>query len=115
MTDLTSISNDDWDVLTALRGPDDQSLQIVKYFTTAVIRSVVGIPTGTWRCDITPLDAAAFGLDTPALRGRLLTEWRRCTTHFQDHIHRAFNVLAAREDAAVNIYWKRLQDALAAR
>ena len=72
-----------WDVLSALRGPDfNENAQIIKRFTTSVIREKVGLEP-----DMLPAEVRPDSVDGPAVRSEVPYG------HFYRHAYDAFHAL----------------------
>lgn len=75
-------SRDLWNVLTALRGPDNE-LQNIKESTTAVIRHKIGLSRNSLGIDVFPDCEGAMN------NRNTMTKY----THFRIHVEQAFRVL----------------------
>jgi hypothetical protein len=82
-----------WDVLTALRGPDDYKLDYAKEATTAVIRSTAFPKTFARNNDNVP---AIFAKDSLSLTVKRNDIPR--SSHFQRHAEDAFTALGLQWD-----------------
>ena len=90
-----------WDILTALRGPDDEDLQDLKLATTGVVRTLAFPKTSTRHCETGGPLKAAFAYNSPIRLGELAGERKEMalptyyysSDHFRTHVARALSAL----------------------